>query len=335
VTQAYQKLVISQLTGDFRSSTSISRADWQEPGPREAIVRNRFAGCNAIFDKNLCRNKIRYVDVVPPYDMGIESIGEIVALGPDTDEFAVGDAVATVMLGTGYRQFQKANVERLVKVREASAEILTLVPTGVSAYVGLNHIAQMRSGETIAVSAAAGGIGHIVVQLAKLAGNTVIGITGTNSKVETLHELGCDRVIDYRREDLRGVLEREFPRGLDIAYDTVGGEVFDTFLDHLAKHGRLIISGHTSDFDKPIENVPHPRIYRKLYWKSASVRAFQNQEFPEYQPESTRQMLQLYYDGRIKPLVDPTPFVGLESVADAVEYMLAGKNTGKVVVRIA
>ncbi|HPF25932.1 MAG TPA: zinc-binding dehydrogenase [Steroidobacteraceae bacterium] len=334
VNQTYRKLIISRLTGEFRSSTTVIDADWQEPGPGEAVVRNRYAGCNAIFDKNLCRNKIRYVDVVPPYDMGIESIGEIVALGPDSGDFAIGDAVATVQLGTGYREFQLAGIERLVKVRAASPEILTIVPTGVSAYVGLYHIAGMQGGETVAVSAAAGGIGHIVVQLARLAGCHVIGITGSANKRAMLQSIGCDRVIDYRNESLRRVLESEYPRGLDIAYDTVGGEVFDAFVDHLAQRGRVIISGHTSDFDQPVEDVPQPRIYRKLYWKSASVRAFQNQAFPEYQANATHKMLALYYRGDLKPQVDPTPFVGLESVADAVDHMLAGRNIGKVVIRI-
>ena len=107
---SYRKLIIQQLTGDFRTSTGVAEESLRDPGPGEALVRNRYAGCNAIFDKNLCRNKIRYVDVVPPYDMGIESVGEIVALGPNTSGYAVGDAVATVKLGTGYRQFQTANV---------------------------------------------------------------------------------------------------------------------------------------------------------------------------------------------------------------------------------
>lgn len=331
----YRKLIISQLTGEFRSSTSIVDTSWKDPGSGEVVVRNRYAGCNAIFDKNLCRNKVRYVDVVPPYDMGIESVGEIVALGTDTGDFRIGDAVATVKLGTGYREFQRATVDRLVKVREASPEVLTIVPTGVSAYVGLHHIAGMQGGETVAVSAAAGGIGHIVVQLAKLAGCHVVGITGSANKTGMLQRIGCDRVIDYRQENLRAVLESDYPRGLDIAYDTVGGEVFDAFVDHLAQRGRVIISGHTSDFDRPVEDVPQPRIYRKLYWKSASVRAFQNQAFPEYQAEATRKMLELYYDRDLKPQVDPTPFVGLESVADAVEHMLAGRNSGKVVIRIS
>jgi hypothetical protein len=331
----YRKLVIDTLAGDFRASTRIVSTPWLEPAADEVVVRNEYAGCNAIFDTNLCRNGIRYVDVAPPFDLGIEATGRIVAVGAGVAGYAVGDAVATVKLGSGYREYQVTPVARLVKVPEPSPHILTLIPTGVSAYVGLHHIAEMKSGETVAISAAAGGIGHILVQLAKLAGNRVIGVTSTSAKREFLLGLGCDRVIAYREENLAATLASVAPSGLDIAYDTVGGEVFDTFLDRLAHRGRLIVSGHTSDFDKPIENAAQPRVYRKLYWKSASIRAFQNQAFPEHQAAATAQMLEWYYAGKIRPQVDQTPFHGLEAVADAVEFMLAGRNRGKVTVRLA
>jgi hypothetical protein len=330
----YRKLVIHQLTGDFRSSTSVTTQPWADPGPGQVVIRNRWAGCNAIFDKNLCRNVIRYVDVKPPYDMGIESVGEIVALGAGVTGLSEGDAVATTRLGSGYREYQVADVQRVIRVREATPEILTLVPTGISGMVGLERVGELRGGETVAVSAAAGGLGHIVVQIAKLAGAHVIGLTGSDDKLTLLQSLGVDRPVNYRRENLRQVLEREYPRGIDIAYDSVGGEIFDALLDNLAMRGRLVISGHTSDFDKAIENVAQPRIYRKLYWKSASVRGFQNQAFPEFFDDAARRILELYYGGRLKVLVDPTPFRGLEQVADASEYVLAGRNAGKVVVRI-
>lgn len=331
MTHPYRKLVLQELTGDFRSATRIVETPWQSPGPSEVVLRNRYAGVNAIFDKNLCRNGIEYVNVVPPIDMGIESVGEVVAIGAAVDGFKVGDTVATTKLGSAYREYQVADVGRVLKVREASPEILTLIPTGVSAMVALEQVAELKRNETVAVSAAAGGLGHIVVQLAKRAGNHVIGLTGSDSKAELLREIGVDRVINYRRENLREVLTREYPRGLDIAYDSVGGEIFDAFLDHLAMRGRLIISGHTSDFDKPLENLSHPRIYRKLYWKSASVRAFQNPAFKEFFADAARRILALYYAGELRVFVDPKPFVGLEAASDAVEYLLSGANSGKVV----
>lgn len=330
----YRKIVIARLTGDFRTATVIVEEAWRDPGPGEVAIRNRWAGVNAVFDRNLCRNAIRYVDVVPPWDMGIESVGEVVAVGPGVGNLSVGDAVATTKLGHGFREYQVIQAGRCLRVREATPEVLALVPSGISALVGLRVAGEMRSGETVAVSAAAGGIGQFVVQLAKLAGNHVIGLTRTASKVGALRALGCDRVIDYTAEDLRAVLAHEYPRGIDLAYDTVGGEVFDAFLDHLAMRGRLVISGHTSDFDRPEEAVGQPRIYRKLYWKSASVRGFQNPAFPEHFDAAAAEMLDLYYSARLRVLVDPTPFCGLDSVADAEDFLLAGRNTGKVVVAL-
>jgi NADPH-dependent curcumin reductase CurA len=332
--RTYRKLVIRETGDDFRSNVAVAEEPWREPGRGEVLVRNRWAGVNGVFDRNLCANRVRYVDAAPPFDLGVEAVGEVVALGPDVDWLRVGEAVATSRLGTGYREYQLADARRAFPVREASPEILTLIPTGISALVGLERVGEMRSGETVAVSAAAGGLGHVLVQLAKLAGNHVIALTGSPAKAEALRALGVDRVVEYRREDLREVLAREYPRGLDLAWDTVGGDVFDAFLDHLAMRGRLVISGHTSDFDRPEEAVPQPRIYRKLYWKSASVRAFQMPAFPEHFDDARERILALYYAGSLRVLVDPTPFVGLEAVPDAVEHLLAGRNLGKVVVRI-
>jgi NADPH-dependent curcumin reductase CurA len=335
MTHRYRKLVLRELTGSFRSATAVVETETERPGPGQVLVRNHWAGVNGVFDQNLCANRIRYVDVRPPFDMGIEAVGEIVELGPGVDWLRVGEAVATTKLGTGYREYQVTDARRTIPVREASAEILTLIPTGISAMVGLERIAEMKSGETVAVSAAAGGLGHILVQLAKLAGNHVIGLTGSPAKAAALRALGVDRVVDYRRENLREVLASEYPKGLDIAYDTVGGEIFDAFVDHLAQRGRLVISGHTSDFDRPDEDLPHPRIYRKLYWKSASVRGFQNPAFPEFFDDACQRVLELYYSGALRVLVDPTPFVGVGAIADAVEHLLAGRNLGKVAVRLA
>lgn len=330
----YRKIAMLQLAGEFRRSTAIVETEWRDPGAGEVAVQNRFAGVNAVFDKNLCRNAIRYVDVIPPYDMGIESVGHVVAVGPGVGGLAPGDAVATVALGHGFRDYHVIAAERCVRVREASPEILALIPSGMSALVGLRHVARMGQGETVAVSAAAGGLGQFVVQLARLGGNHVIGVTGTTSKAAALAGLGCDRVINYRQEDLHEVLDREYPRGIDLAYDSVGGEIFDVFLDHLAMRGRLVISGHTSDFDRPEEPVLAPRIYRKLYWKSASVLGFQNPAFPEHFAAAATEILGLYYSGALRVLIDPVPFKGLGSVADAEEHLLAGHNIGKVVVEL-
>lgn len=332
---AYRRIALTALTGQFRSATAILPTEWSDPGPGQVVVRNRYAGVNAVFDQNLCRNAVRYVDVVPPFDLGVEAVGEVVAVGTDVAGLRIGDPVATTRLGSGYRDYQLAEATRVYRVHTASPEVLALIPSGVSALVGLERIAQLQAGETIAISAAAGGLGNLLVQLARHMGARVIGIGGSAGKLRLLQELGCERAVDRRRENLREVLAREYPRGLDVAYDTVGGEVFETFVDHLAMYGRLVVSGHTSDFDQPEVPAPSVPVYRRLYWKSASIRAFQMPAFPQYFAEAATRLLAMHARGEIRPAIDPTPFVGLESVADAVEHLLAGRNVGKVVVRLA
>lgn len=333
--KTYRKVVLTGFGDTLRGHTAIEDTPWQDPGPQEVVIRNVLAGVNGIYDLNMARNAVDYITITPPTDMGIEVVGRIVKVGAEVKGFVPGDAVATWKVGTGYRDYQVAPVSRLYKVPAPTAEILALIPTGASGLVGLEQVGEMTTGEVVAVSAAAGALGHIVAQTAKLAGNHVIALAGSAEKCDRLRALGLDRVIDYRKEDLAAVLTREYPKGIDIAYDSVGGEVFDIFLDHLAVHGRLIISGYTAEVGKPTDVSPRPRPWTQLYFKSASIRGFINPHFKQVEPRAIARLLDLYARKRLQVWADPTPFVGLEAVVDAVEYLLAGKNLGKVIVKLA
>lgn len=330
----YRKFILTHFGENFRACTSIVETPWRDPSENEVVVKNMIAGVNGVYDFNMMRNAVDYIKIELPADLGIETVGRIVALGRNVKGYKEGDAVATWKVGNGYRDFQVTDVNRLYKIREASPEILTLIPTGVSGMVGLERVGEMKSGETIAVSAAAGGLGHIVVQVAKRAGNHVIGLAGSEDKCALLRKLGCDRPINYRTEDIGQILKTEYPRGLDIAYDSVGGATFDALLDNLAVKGRLVISGYTSEVGKPPQTVTAPRPWTKLYFKSASIRGFINPHFQEFWPDAAHRLLDAHYSGGITVLVDPTAFIGLESIPDAVDYLMAGKNSGKVVIRL-
>ena len=325
---------MTQYGEDFAACTKIADAEIGKPGFGEVLIRNVYAGVNGVYDLNMIRDEVSYISYTPPTDLGIEVVGRIEKLGPGVRDFAVGDAVATWQVGTGYRDFQVANVKRLYKVPSTSPEILCLMPTGISGMVGIEQVGGLRSGETVAVSAAAGGLGHIIVQVAKKAGNHVIGICGSDDKVERLHEIGCDRPINYKLEDVSNVLKAEYPKGVNIAYDSVGGAIYDAFVDNLAVRGRLVISGYTSEVGKTWELVTGPRLYAKLYFRSASVRAFINPHFEEHHPHAAERLLGLYERGDLTVFVDQTLFIGLESVHEAVDYLLSGKNLGKVVVKL-
>lgn len=167
--QRYRKLVAQRLSPQFADAVEIIEESLPAIAADQLLIRNRFAGINAGFDTLLYRGEVPYVDLVPPFDLGVEAVGVVEVVGSAVAGFQVGDAVATTQRGHGYREYQVISAELAVKIRAATPEILTLMPTGISALVGLEQVGEMRTVETRLITAAAGGIGHIAMQLAKLA----------------------------------------------------------------------------------------------------------------------------------------------------------------------
>ncbi|MEH2442590.1 zinc-binding dehydrogenase [Nostoc sp.] len=329
----YKKLIAKQLNQDFKSAIEIVEVPISQPGASEVLIKNQFAGINGGFDTLLCRGDVPYLNLIPPFDLGVEAVGEVIAMGENVKDFQIGDAVITTARGGGYREYQVIDANLAVKVREATPEVLTLIPTGVSALVALEQVGEMKSNEVVLVTAAAGGTGHIAVQLAKLAGNHVIGTCSSEAKAKLLKELGCDRIINYHTENLNQVLKQEYPNGINLIFDCVGKTVFDTCVENLAVRGRLVVVGFISEYAKSIEQVTQPRLYHQLFWKAASVRGFLMPHYKEYMPETRDRLLNLFYSKKLKVAVDPTQFNSIESIPAAVEYLLSGKNCGKVVAR--
>lgn len=331
----YKKVILKQFAEDFKSAIEIVENPILKPASNEILIRNKYAGINAGFDTLACRNKIPYVNLTLPFDLGVEAVGEVVELGENVKDLdkdiKIGDAVVTTSRG-GYCEYHTVDAKLAVKVREATPEILTLMPTGVSALIALEQVGEMKSNETVLVTAAAGGTGHIAVQLAKLAGNHVIGTCGSETKTELLKKFGCDRVINYREEDVNLILKQEYPQGINLVFECVGKQLFDICVDNLAIKGRLIIIGSISEYTQHPEKVLQPRIYHKLMWKAASVRGFLNPLYKEYVKEAQNKLLDLFYNNKIKVAIDSTQFKGIESIPAAVEHLLKGKNCGKVVV---
>jgi NADPH-dependent curcumin reductase CurA len=232
----------------------------------------------------------------------------------------------------GYREANVGPASQFARVPSTDREWLALASTGVSALLALDHVGAVKDGETVAVSAAAGGLGHLIVQLAKLRGCRVIAICGGARKAAFVKSLGADRVIDHRTEDVGAVLAAEFPNQIDVAVDTVSGAIYDAFLDNLAVHGRLVAGGAAQDLEGRPEIVTGPRVVHKLYYKAASVRGFMNGLLTEHWPEARARIFRFYESGRIAVTFDDAEFNGLDSVYDAVERLLSGASMGKVVV---
>jgi len=331
MTETYRKLVGNDYSRDFRSIAEIVESELVDPEDEEVLVKNHFGGVNAS-DINISGG-VYFSEGVFPYDLGCESAGEVVAAGRNVRDLREGDLVVSPYLGSAYTEYLYREPSRLVKVSSISPGIMSAINSGCTASIGLEVVGEMGSGETVLVTAAAGGVGSWVVQLAKLAGNHVIGTCSTEEKATQLKALGCDRVVLYRDEDLDAVLKDEYPDGVDLIFEQVGAATFDTCVDNVARRGRILICGFISEYQGGPQEVLAPRIYHKLLWKSAQLRGFLHSDWPDRFHQHLARNIQLIEDGLVDPQIDAQAFVGIDRAVDAVEYLHSGKNTGKVVVQ--
>lgn len=331
-TDTYRAIRLMRIAPSFREGADIVELPVDEPGRGEIRVRNLHCGVNAIFDTQIARNAVDYVKISLPTFTGVEAIGVVEAVGEGVSRFKPGDAAVTVRFTGGYREQNTGPVASFAPAPAASRDYLALASTGVSAMVALERIGEVKSGETVAISAAAGGLGHLLVQLAVLKGCRVIGVAGGAEKCAFVSSLGAERVIDYRSEDVSAVLAAEYPRGIDVAVDTVSGTIFDAFLANLANHGRLVVGGAAADLEGKPEIVNAPRIAHAIYYKGASVRGFMNGLLTPYWDDARKRLFDLYARGLIRIQVDSQRNIGIEGIYDGIERLLSGKSMGKVVV---
>ncbi len=329
----YRAIRLERFADSFRNAADIVSVPLREPGPTEIRVRNAWCGVNGIFDTQIARNAVDYVRIAPPTITGVEAIGRVEAVGEQVQGFAAGDAAATVRFGGGYREANTADAAGFAKVPGIEREWLALASTGVSAYLAL-ETGEAKAGDWVAISAAAGGLGHFLVQLAKLRGCHVIAVCGGPVKADFVRSLGADHVIDYRKDDVAEVLAARSKNRLDVAIDTVGGSIFDAFLDNLAPHGRLVVAGAAQDLEGRPEVVTAPRVTHKLYYKGASIRGFMNGLLTPRWPAARDILFDLYRTGQLRVVFDDHAFNGLPHVYDAVEHLLSGRSMGKVIVNL-
>lgn len=332
MSDSYRAIQLTRFADRFRDGSEIVEMPLRDPAPGEILVRNQYCGINGIFDTQIARNAVDYVSVTLPTLTGVEALGIVERCGEGVNDFAPGDAVVTTRFPGGYRLWNIAPADHFVRVPDASPEWLALASTGVSASVALEHVGALKDGETVAISAAAGGLGHLLVQLAVSRGCHVVAVCGGPDKSAFVRGLGARRVIDYRAEPIADVLATEYRDRIDVAVDTVSGDIFDAFLDNIAPHGRLVVGGAAQDLEGKPEIITAPRIAHKLYYKSASVRGFMNGLLADHWPAARTRMFDLYRAGTVAVTFDTPRFTGLEGVFDAVERLLSGQSTGKIIV---
>ena len=204
---------------------------------------------------------------------------------------------------------------------------------GLTAYFGLLEIGKPKKGETVVVSGAAGAVGMVVGQIAKIQGCRVVGIAGDQSKVDYLtDELGFDAAINYKSEtDIIGAITSSCPDGVDVYFDNVGGEISDAVHTQINKYARIIICGQISLYNASTEPIG-PRIGLTLVKRSALMQGFTVSNYAARFAEGFKALHEWVGNGELKYNI--TTFHGFEKLPEALMALFEGKNLGKLIVEV-
>jgi NADPH-dependent curcumin reductase CurA len=315
--------------GDF----ALVEVDVPEPGPGEVLVRNLWMSVDPYM-------RPRMNDVpsyVPAYELGRvldgPAVGAVVA--SRAEGLAPGD---TVVHWQGWRDLALLGGREARRVdtdvAPAQAYIGVLGMSGLTAYVGLLDIAGLREGDVVFVSAAAGMVGSLAGQIARLRGHRTIGSAGTDAKVAHLRDdLGFDAAFNYRSGDVADLLREAAPDGIDVYFDNVGGDHLEAAIDVLREHGRVAMCGAISTYNSAGAAPPTLRNQFKIVGKRLTLRGFIASDHMRRMREFREVAGPWLRDGRI--VARETVFEGLERAPDAFIALLGGENVGKMLVRIA
>lgn len=203
--------------------------------------------------------------------------------------------------------------------------------TGVTAWVGVREIGRPQPGETFVVSAAAGAVGSVAGQIAKIDGARVIGIAGGPHKTAHLvDELGFDAAIDYKHDDVRERLRELAPDGVNVFFDNVGGPILDAVLDNLAMRARVVICGAVSQYDH-LDDVQGPSLYLRLAERQSRMEGFAYFHFPDSIATARNDLTRWLDEGRL--VMTEHILDGIERYPEALQFMYEGNNIGKLLVR--
>jgi len=212
-----------------------------------------------------------------------------------------------------------------------TAYMSVLGMTGATAYFGLLDIGKPKAGETVVVSAAAGAVGSIVGQIAKLKGCRVVGIAGSDEKCRhVVKDFGFDACINYRREDVLAALKREAPNGIDVDFENVGGEIFDAILQHINLKARISLCGLISGYN---DTSPHAGLshFANVLMKRARIEGFIIIDYFPRLGEFMADMSKWVAEGKVKH--DVHIVKGMENALSALNLLFTGGNTGKLLVQ--
>jgi NADPH-dependent curcumin reductase CurA len=321
-----------------------TRADWSivdtplpEPAPGGVLVQTLMLSLDPAMRGWMNEGK-SYIEPVGIGEvMRAGGVGRVIA--SNTAAFAVGDHVSGSLGVQQYCAFDDAGLRRagLVKIDPALAPLPkwlnALGMPGMTAYFGLLDVGQPKAGETVVVSGAAGAVGQTVGQVAKIRGCRVVGIAGGADKCDfVVRELGFDACIDYKAGSVRDGLKQHCPKGVDVYFDNVGGDILDTVLTRINRKARIVICGAISQYNNT-GPVKGPSNYLSLLVNRARMEGIVVFDYAPRYAEAVRDIAQWMAEGRFKSREDVVE--GIDHFPEALLKLFDGANFGKLVLKVS
>ncbi|WP_299458710.1 NADP-dependent oxidoreductase [uncultured Microscilla sp.] len=272
---------------------------------------------------------------LPPVGIGevmrAGSVGEVVeSKHPD---FQVGDYLSG---WGGVQQYAATDAKGWFKVDPNLVSLPTYIGTlgmpGMTAYFGILEVGKIKEGETVLISGAAGAVGSIAGQIAKIKGCKVVGIAGGAEKCAYLKdELGFDGAIDYKNEDIHAAIKRECPKGVDVYFDNVGGDILDAALANLRMHGRVPLCGAISQYNST-EGIAGPKNYLSLLVNRGTMQGFIILDYAKDYQKAAMEMGTWMSQGKLKSREDVHE--GIENFRETFLRLFSGEKLGKLVLKV-
>ncbi len=322
-----------------RPAGAVKRSDWsftEEPvaGPADGqvLVKTLYLSLDPAMRGWMNEGK----SYIPPVELGAVlragGIGKV--LESKDAAFKPGDFVNGTLNVQEYAVLPAKHLTRVdPKLAPLPVYLSTLGMPGFTAYFGLLDIGKPQAGQTVVVSGAAGAVGTVVGQVAKIKGCCVVGIAGGADKCAYLTEqLGFDAAIDYKHQDVKSALRDACPNGVDVYFDNVGGDILDIVLTRLARGARIIICGAISQYNNTTP-VKGPSNYLSLLVNRASMTGMVVFDYAARYPEAVREMAGWMAAGRLKSREHIVS--GLPTFPETLNMLFSGENTGKLVLEVA
>jgi len=329
--KSHEIRLASRPTGiPTRANFAIVQNTLDSPNDQEVVVRNLFMSVDPYMRGRMNEGR----SYIPPFELDKPLSGSAVGEVVDSraKDFKVGDVVTSSL---GWREYFVAPATELHAVQRdvqpLSVYLGVLGMTGMTAWAGLNLV-DVKAGDVVFISGAAGAVGNVAGQLAKLRGCRVIGSAGSEDKLRFLrNECGFDVALNYRIAPIAGQLQIAVPEGIDVYFDNVGGETLEAALGALRLHGRIIACGGISGYnnDKP---EPGPSNLFNITTKRLTMKGLIVGDSLDRRAEFEREVGGHWREGRVKS--KETVVEGIDQAVGAFLGLFQGKNIGKMVVRL-